>query len=198
MRIANMVLVLTTGSSVMATATCPVPPTSVESSAAQALAVNTLNQFLKCDPAELLNDRSPCNTFAGRGLEAIFGISDFKTDGGYMSANEIADFVAKSDKWASLGTVFNEDNNLCAQAVANDATPVIAVMKGQPHGHVALVIPGPPKNSPTWQFLVVNSASFFYGAPNSGYVSQPISKAFRPENAKNAAFYYRKPSLPGT
>jgi hypothetical protein len=178
------------------TADCPLPLTSVESTQAKQLAMNKLNQFLQCDPKDPINDQSPCNTFAARGLEAIYAVTDFKTAAGFLSANAIADYVAHNEKWVSLGGVFNEDNNLCAQVVANSVYPVIAVMKAAGHGHIAVVIPGEPQKSTTWKFLAANSASFFYESPGSAYVGGPLSKAFGPTHAQKALFYYRKPEFP--
>jgi hypothetical protein len=174
-------------------ATCPVPPQSVPTNEANALAVSKLGGFFQCDPQDRTNDRSPCNTFASRGLEAIYHVTDFKVaGGGYMSANEIYDNVSLDPHWAKLGTVFDEDNNLCAQALANNSFPVIAVQKGAGHGHIALVLPGAPARSPSWKFLTANSASFFLDQPNTGYINKLLSNAFGEENAKKAVFYYRK------
>jgi hypothetical protein len=170
----------------------PVPVQSTQSDAAKKLPISKLNQFLKCDASDPVNDQSPCNTFAGKGLEALYGVNDFKTPTGYLSANQIADFVASSDHWVALGAVFDEDNNICAQATANQGYPVIAVMKGTVHGHVAMVLPGELARSGTWGFLAANSASFLFEHPDKVYVSGPLSKAFGPDNAKNATFYYRK------
>lgn len=63
----------------MAVAQCPVPPANTPSAAAKQLAISRLGQFLKCEANDPLNDQSPCNTFASRGLEAIYGVKDFKS-----------------------------------------------------------------------------------------------------------------------
>jgi hypothetical protein len=178
--------------------TCPVPPTSIESARAKQLALNKLNQFLQCDPDDPINDQSPCNTFAARGLAAIYSVTDFQTTLGFLSANAIADYVAHHGKWVAFGMVFDENNNLCAQALANSAYPVIAVMQATGHGHIALIIPGEPQQSSTWRLLTANSASFFYEKPATAYVGGPLSKAFDPAHARNAVFYYRNADVPGT
>ena len=105
----------------VAHAQCPVSPTNTPSSAANSLAVSRLGQFLKCDAGDPLNDQSPCNTFASRGLEAIYGITDFKSGSKrHQSANQMWETVsAAGTKWTRLGTVFDEANNLCAQSAAN-------------------------------------------------------------------------------
>jgi hypothetical protein len=178
-------------------AACPVPLQSTQNDAARKLAVSKLSEQMKCDPKDITNDKSPCNTFASRGLQSLYGVNDFVNGSGALSANAIAENVAKSTDWVNVGNVFNEDNNFCAQALANRAYPVIAVISEPGHGHIALVIPGDPKKSPSWGFNVANGASFRLGEPGKAFVGDLISGAFSVEHAKKAQFYYRKASVPG-
>lgn len=177
-----------------AAAACPVPPQNAPSEEAQKLAIYKLNELLKCDPRDPVNDQSPCNTFASKGLEAIYQVTDFKIgSSSHMSANQIWQSVSKvGSSWVALGSLLDQDANLCAQSVANKGIPIIAVMQGIPHGHIALVIPGEPKSSSSWGINVANSASFFYKRPESAYVSKPLSNAFGRQDAQEARFYYRK------
>jgi hypothetical protein len=180
-----------------AEATCPVPLQNTPNVAARKLAVAKLSDQMNCDPNDITNDKSPCNTFASRGLQSLYGVNDFVSGNGALSANAIADSVAQSPDWVNVGNVFNEDNNFCAQALANDAYPVIAVISEPGHGHIALVIPGELKRSPLWGFNVANGASFRLDAPGKAFVGDLISLAFSVEHAKKAQFYYRKASVPG-
>src|SRR6266478_2868721 len=180
-----------------AQAVCPVPLQNKQNDAARKLAVSKLSEQMKCDPKDINNDKSPCNTFASRGLQSLYGVNDFVNGGGALSANAIAENVAKNPDWVNVGNVFNEDNNFCAQALANSAYPVIAVISELGHGHIALVIPGDPKKSPSWGFNVANGASFRLGEPGKAFVGDLISGAFSVEHAKTAQFYYRKASVPG-
>lgn len=191
-RIALTTLVLACAST-QSLATCPVPPANTPSEVAKKLVINKLGQFLVCSEDDPLNDQSPCNTFASKGLEAIYGVIDFKSGPNtHMSANQIADRVAVDGKWKLIGSVLDNQNALCAQAASNAAYPVIAVMKGNQHGHIALVIPGEPKQASTWgNKLAVNSASFFLGKPSQVYINGPLSKAFGQANAAGARFFYR-------
>lgn len=176
-------------------AACPVAVQNQPTDAANKLAVKKLGALLACDPNDPINDQSPCNTFASKGLEAIYGVTDFKTAAGtHQSANEIHATVKKSTRWKEIGAVLDDDNALCAQSAANAALPVIAVITGSPHGHIALIIPGEPFKSPTWGKFAPKSASFFYNSPGKGYVNEPLSKAFQPAEAKNTTYYYRSPS----
>jgi hypothetical protein len=178
--------------SLAAWSACPVPRANVPSEDAKKLAIGKLSQLLVCSADDPLNDQSPCNTFASKGLESIYGVTDFKSGPtSYMSANQIADTVAGGGVWKPIGPLLDDDNALCAQAASNAALPVIAVMKATGHGHVALVIPGEPQQSPSWEKLAPNSASFLLGKPDKAYVNGPLSKAFRPEDAAKATFYYR-------
>lgn len=176
----------------VAMAACPVPPRSNPTDLSNRLPIAKLTPLLSCRSDDPLSDQSPCNIFAAKGLEALYSINDFKSGDKYMSASQIFDYVSSSPNWGKIGTLFDIDSNLCAQAAANQAYPVIAVMKASPHGHIALIIPGTVSNSGTWGMNVANSASFFIGQPDKSYISGPISKAFQPDNAKKAIVFYRK------
>lgn len=179
----------------VAEANCPVSPVNIPSANAEKVMVSKLGQFLKCDTNDPLNDQSPCNTFASRGLEAMYGVDDFKLgENSYQSANQMWAFVNSPDsKWQKLGQVFNEQNNLCAQSMVNTGWPVIALLQASGHGHVALVIPGEVQSSSSWGMLVANSASFFLNKVDSVYLSKPLSNAFGVDSAQKAIFFYRAP-----
>lgn len=179
----------------VAAAQCPLPPANTPSAEAKQLAISKLGQFMKCEADNPLNDQSPCNTFASRGLESIYGVKDFKSgEKTHQTANQMWNTVnAPGSKWRKLGGVFDEQNNLCAQSMANAGWPVIAILNASGHGHVALVIPGEPQKSGSWGMLVVNSASFFLGKPGSAYLNKPLSNAFAAANAQKASFFYRNP-----
>lgn len=179
----------------VAAAQCPVPPANTPSAAAKQLAISKLGQFMKCEADNPLNDQSPCNTFASRGLESIYGVKDFKSgETTHKTANQMWNTVnAPESKWRKLGGVFDEQNNLCAQSMANAGWPVIALLNASGHGHVALVIPGEPQMSGSWGMLAVNSASFFLGKPVSAYLNKQLSNAFDAASAQKASFFYRNP-----
>lgn len=173
---------------------CPVALINTPSDAARKLSISKLGQFMQCESNDPINDASPCNTFASRGLEAVYGVTDFKRGLGHLSANQIADkVIANGSRWTVIGAILDENNNLCAQSLANSGFPVIAVKKGSPHGHVALVIPGEPMKSASWNMLVSNSASFLIGKPETAYVSKPLSNAFSKNSTPGAKFFWRKP-----
>lgn len=124
-------------------------------------------------------DPVACNVFVARAAEGLYGVRDFKrADGSYMTANTIMDFVQTNSKWSRLGLA-------SSQSVLNDAASgaedhlIIAVMSDQPHGHVALVLPGSPANSSNWKLNVPNSASAFLGDVSRAYVFCRLSWAFK-------------------
>lgn len=173
---------------------CAISDQPAPNDTAKALHTSKLNEVMQCDPADPGNDQSPCNTFAGKGLTLVYGYSDFKTATGYLDAKHIGTFVASSERWVDVGTVFDAANNACAQSLANTGRAVVAVQSTTTdlHGHIALVLPGTLTKSGTWNMPVANSASFFYEKPFKSYVNEPLSKSFSPANAAKAEFYYRK------
>ena len=128
------------------------------------------------------SDPTACNVFVAKAAEDVYGVTDFKrADGSYMTANTIMDFVHGNSGWSKLGMA-------TSQSVLNDAAAgaedhlIIAVMSNQPHGHVALVLPGSPLTasdySGTWKLKTPNSASAFLGNASKAYVFCRLSWAF--------------------
>lgn len=179
---------------------CPIPRTNTRSREQLDVAIKKLGELMKCEVGNKTNDLSPCNTFASRGLEAIYGVKDFKTGkSSHLSANDMWKEVHEpKSPWKEIGPVLDEHNNLCAQSLANAGLPVMAMRYKKGHGHVALVIPGEPKDSGTWGIKTANSASFFYRetpeeiySKSQGYLDKALSAAFTKEDAKDARFFYR-------
>lgn len=194
MHIARALLLIIGASLTVEAEACPVAIVNTPSEAAQSLAIDKLSQFLACSANDPLNDQSPCNTFASRGLEALYNVTDFKTGpNSHMSASQIYDTVSNNGSaWTKIGSVLDDDNTLCAQSAANAGLPVIAVMKGSPHGHIALVIPGEPSKVSSWdQKLAPMSASFLIGHPDQSYVKGLLNKAYGSVNASKAVYFYR-------
>lgn len=182
----------------VANAACPSAPNNnfaeAKKSGLDQRATRLLSAQLSCDPTAPINDASPCNRFVGKGLVDLYDASDFVRGDGYLSANEIYDYVSKKDNgWKPIGVLANADNSLCAQYLANKGTPVIAAIKGAVHGHVAFVLPGEPKASTSWGGYAPNSAAFKYLAPKSAqtYVNGRLSQAFTAADAATALYFYR-------
>ncbi len=91
---------------------------------------------------------------------------------------------------ANVQSVLND-----AAAGAADAQPVIAIITGDPHGHVALVLPGQPAPSTTWKstagvpLKAPNSAAFSLNNINKAYVSCRLSAAF--SDPSNVEIWWR-------
>jgi hypothetical protein len=137
-----------------------------------------LTEFLACQ--EPIDDISPCNRFLARALKRVYGITDFdKPNGQFMTANEIAAFVKlNTDKWTDLGSATTQTALTEAAGQANVKKAIIAVLSGEPNGHVALVLPGQLTASGQWKLNVPNSASFFLKNPQKSYIGKGLSFAF--------------------
>lgn len=124
-------------------------------------------------------DPVACNVFVARAAEGVYGVSDFKRpDGTYLTANKIMDFVKTNNSWSKLGMASDQSVLNDAAAGAQDHL-IIAVMSDQPHGHVALVLPGDPMHSGNWKLKVPNSASAFLDRVDRAYVYCRLSWAFQ-------------------
>ncbi len=138
-----------------------------------------------------LNDRSACNWFAARALGAVYGIDDFLKNNklSWMSANEMLDYVKQSDRWTRLGDA--TDNVALQNAAAGAASghAILAIRRGAPHGHVAVILPGELKKSTTWNMDVPNSASFQLDSVDNSYVGCRLSAAF--QSPKGVELYFR-------
>jgi hypothetical protein len=138
-----------------------------------------LGEFQSCK--EKIDDSSPCNRFVAQALSDVYGIHDFEDPakkGQYLSANLIEAYVLFSKDWVLLGMADSQKALDEASSSANKGYAVIAVRPGEDHGHVAIVLPGPLSNSPSWKLNVPNSASFFLGKATQSYVGDKLSKAF--------------------
>lgn len=136
-------------------------------------------------------DAVACNWFVAHAVDELYGVKDFtpQTNGRWLTANEIASFVrTHPEKWTKLGMA-NVQSVLddAARGAANDQ-PVVAVLEGNPHGHVALILPGAPKASSTWRdangvvLRAPNSAAFSLNNVARAYVSCRLSAAFSDPN----------------
>ena len=154
---------------------------------------NILHQFKQCKTP--IDDRSPCNYFVSRALEIIYKITVFKNEGDsskpYFTSNEIALFVERNPGvWECLGLALDQNVLDNAQRHANLSKAVIAVLKGSPNGHVAIIIPGNIKTSGNWNLDVPCAASFFLDKPSKSFVGCPLSYAF--ESPSNVTIYSRR------
>lgn len=101
-----------------------------------------------------------CNCFV-QTVAVALGCAEFsKPDGTAISANQMIDRVASSPNWVGVDAA-------TAQAKANEGALVVAAYKSDPHGHVAIVIPGKLQASPTHGHELPSGANVgkknFYG-----------------------------------
>jgi hypothetical protein len=83
-----------------------------------------------------------CN-MAAQDICTAFNCQDFNN----KMANEIVDFVEKSDNWEEV-----EISQV--QWKANMGSLVFAMQKGDPHGHICVIRPGMEKLSGKWNCMV--------------------------------------------
>ncbi len=127
--------------------------------------------------------------FVARAAEGGYGVTDFKNaDGSYMAANTIMDQVSGNPAWSKLDMASSQDVLNNAAAGAEDHL-IIAVMSDQPHGHVALVLPGDPLFSSNWNLSAPNSASAFLNNVSKAYVFCRLSWAFN--DPSKVQFWWR-------
>ena len=92
------------------------------------------------------------------------------------NANEIYDFLSTSEDWREIPLSPAED----VQELANQGRLIIAVVKGNPHGHCCVIRPGLKKTSPKWGCevpAVVNIGPAAYTR-----ISMGLSMAYQPDN----------------
>jgi hypothetical protein len=156
--------------------------------------IEKLSPILSCK--EKIDDRTACNRFLGRALELLFGNTDFKTDGGFMLANDIVNglSVPGNAGWDLIGLATDQATLKKAQELANGGQPVVAARFGAKKvdgsrgpGHVVLIMPGSLElysaNGFDWGSLKTpNSASFFLDKPERMFLSCPLSATWRKPN----------------
>jgi hypothetical protein len=167
--------------------------------------ITALAPIEQCTTA--VDDRTACNVFLGRALEILFGNTDFKVDGGYMLANDIASGLENNGAsmgWKKIGVATDQSALFNAQDFANAGKPVVAARLGRLDGatrhpgHVVLIIPGTAQNYDfddagvafSWGSLVApNSASFFLDRPDKFFMGCPLSATWqRPDDV---GLYYK-------
>jgi hypothetical protein len=145
--------------------------------------------------SERLDNTSPCNVFLAKALKLLFGIADFELPGlpdEFLVANDIARYVAAHpDQWTLLGSASSQMALDRAQTYANLNAPVIAVYVSDPHGHVAVVLPGSLQYSGQWNLHAPNSASVFLNKPHKSYVGLRLSNAFQVSDLPKVKLYTR-------
>jgi len=158
------------------------------------IAQEILSEFLSC--TEPIDDKSPCSIFASKAIQKLYKIDDFVLPGlpgESLRANEIAGYVqSHPEKWTFIGTADQQSALDEAQVHANGNLATIAIMVGNPTGHVAIILPGTQQPSGFWNGLLTpNSASFFLNKPKQSYVGKPLSFAFKLVEIKDVKLYGR-------
>ncbi|MCJ9750680.1 hypothetical protein MOV61_08120 [Neorhizobium sp. BETTINA12A] len=145
-----------------------------------------LMQFMQCrdygDKIEnALSDRTACNWFVARALQALFNINDFAPEGGqgWRDANTIASEIGASSHWTKIGDASSQATLQSAADAAAAGDAVVAIEPGDTHGHVAIILAGPLTASGSWSLKVPNSASFRLDSVDKTFVGCKLSFAWQ-------------------
>jgi hypothetical protein len=148
-----------------------------------------LQKFIDC--RETSTDQAACNNFQGK---LVYKVNDFYSEksGRYMTSNEIAKFLKESDRWNTLGPVYEQSTLNKAQEYANNKKAVVAVYQNASGiGHVVLITPGSLQPSGSWGLSVPNVASFFAPQPERSFIEKGLSFAFNKNLIKDVTIYVR-------
>lgn len=175
---------------------CPIESTPRPTAEASRLDIAGLHELMTCQPSNPANDRSPCNHFVASAIKRLYGIDVLSSPSGPLTANAMVDAMeATGSSWVALpNSILESQSANCSQSLANSMYVVVAAMRGSPHGHVAIVLPGTVKPSGNWGGVAPNSAAFRLDQPTGSgtFVGQPLSFAFGKSNAEKAKYYYLK------
>ncbi|HKB84386.1 MAG TPA: hypothetical protein VKD04_14430 [Burkholderiales bacterium] len=99
-------------------------------------------------------DRTVCRNFTGEALNRLFGIGDFCTESRCMMAVEIEWEIRNNPgKWGALGAA--NDQAVLDKARELAATKaVVAILKEEDRGQIAIVMPGAAVPSGRWGLKV--------------------------------------------
>lgn len=137
-------------------------------------------------------DSAPCNQFVGKALEHLFGYKDFTSPTGWLLANQIYEYVHSNPQiWKRLGNAGDQRALQEAAAGADNGHAVIAIEKAEPHGHIALILPGKVAASGSWSLSVPASASFLLNKPEKSYVGCRLSYAWTAEKVNQVELWFR-------
>ncbi|MBL3574315.1 hypothetical protein JMK10_02355 [Rhodovulum sulfidophilum] len=165
------------------------------------LVVADVASFMTCSAEDRDLENTPCNKFLHSSLQHIYNIGDFAPDTsrGYeqwMNANEMITFMETSEAWTSVGNAGRQADLNRAGLLASQGRAVVATWANEGgHGHVAIVLPGPPTGRSgltKWKGLLLpDVANFAYGAPQTSNAETKITFAFGSKDPKTVIFYVR-------
>jgi hypothetical protein len=130
--------------------------------------------------ADMIQERTPCNYFAGMVMEQVYGVKDFKGIlSPYRSASEIYSLVLSSRNWQNVDAETAID-------LANQGYAVVAFVPT----HVAVVVPSGYRYSDKWRAYTPQVASMFIDDPKKGKPSFRCMPCFANEAFGGQPQYY--------
>ena len=152
-----------------------------------------VESFKSCDQSAD-NSLSLCTTLIGESIKKVYMIDDFysKTDGRYMTGNEIITNIGTNSKWKLLGYAYEQQALTLAQEYANAGKAALAVYENEEKiGNVSIILPGELIKSGSWGFDVPNSAAFIIEDPAKSYFDKGLSYAFSRSIIRKVMIYGR-------
>jgi hypothetical protein len=139
------------------------------------------------------NPRTACNIAVTEALHYIYDNSELKKNESsiYRTANNIYSYLENNPKWISIGTAKDKVSLYNAQCLANNGYQVIAVSKGIPHGHVALVLPGRVIYSEKLRKYFPNMFSFFLDKFDKTKIGRGMNWVWNECEIHKVNMYYR-------
>ena len=127
-----------------------------------------------------IDDLVPCQNFTPMALEKLFSIADFVTDSRVMLAAEIATELNRHpETWQSLGQASDQAVLDKAHELASAGNAVIAIQSVDGLGQAAIIMPGQPVPSGTWEMeRVPLAAAARVDSPESSIYEKSISWVF--------------------
>lgn len=165
------------------------------------LVIDEVNSFMACSEANPEQEKTLCNQFLHNSMQHIYNIDDFAPDTsrGYphwKDANEMIEFMEKSDKWRTVGNAGKQADLDRAGQLASQGRAVVATWANEGgHGHVAIILPGPPtgRSSLTkWRNLLLpDVANFSKGNLEYSRAEIKITYAFGSKHPQDVIIYVR-------
>jgi hypothetical protein len=138
-------------------------------------------------------------------MDKIYHVTDFDDPaGGFKLANDIADFVSKSEKWELVGPATSQYANDRAAYYATIGRPAIAVRYEGGEGHIMVIMPGMTTKNTTGLDLwlasgvkyVPSAVNYSHGEPKLTCITDKCMVTNGFSDPTGVVYYTRKDLLP--
>ena len=139
-----------------------------------------------------------CDRFVAEAIDQIYGVTDFREGTGHAADGAVVRALrAGLESWSPIGSAGTQANLDLARALAEEGTPVLAVLGATTRGQLALILPGAASGSRAWKRRVPNAAMLFRGDPARSFIGRPLSYAFSVAKMEEVQLYvHERPAEP--